>query len=58
MFFLLLPSKERTKEKSPRMKNFSFFSHTALRHRGQKASVSHHPWTACAHFIPVELLNY
>jgi hypothetical protein len=57
MFFLLQPSKERTKEKSPQMPTFGFFCHTALRLWGQKASGSHHPWTACAHFLSGELLN-
>jgi hypothetical protein len=57
MFFLLQPSKERTKEKSPQMPTFGFFWRTVLRLWGQKASGSHHLWTACAPFIPSDLLN-
>jgi hypothetical protein len=51
MFFLLQPSKERTKEKSPWMQTFAFFCRTTNRFWSRKGSGSHHPWNAYAHFI-------
>jgi hypothetical protein len=39
MFFLLLPSKERTKEKSPQMQTFGFFCHTAFASGAKKPQV-------------------
>ena len=62
-FFCCHQKKERNlpttegREKSPQMTTFGFFCRTSLRLWGQKASGSHHLWTACAHFIQGELLN-